>query len=135
VAGFQSVEEFTAVVGDFLDVVRQDPRSVLAGSGFVLVFRLTDLDVEVVLDATVTPKAGSMFDVRIGKDVERAKATVTYEMTSDTLDRVCAGGLAPIIALASGDVRIKGGDHVGVMRLMRAAIADGVPLYRRCRGV
>ncbi|MBV8655447.1 MAG: hypothetical protein JO160_05330, partial [Candidatus Eremiobacteraeota bacterium] len=41
--GFRDAGEFRSVVGGFFERVRTDPDSVLAGSGLVLVFRISDL--------------------------------------------------------------------------------------------
>ncbi|MBV8332218.1 MAG: hypothetical protein JO192_05730 [Candidatus Eremiobacteraeota bacterium] len=131
--GFRDAGEFRTVVGGFFERVRTDPDSVLAGSGLVLVFRISDLGLTLTLDASRPPNPPQMFDVRIEDGTPVALGACVYELTSETLDRVCQGALPIIVAVVTGQVRIRAGNHFAVVRVTDRAIRRIIPAYRQWR--
>lgn len=126
-SGYKSVDELRRVFGGFLDVVRQDDRTRFGGTGVVVVYRITDLETDVVLDSTVEPRPGATFEARVGGP-EPANPTCVFEMSSDTLDRIFSGTLPPIIAIVTRAVKARG-DHLKVMQTV-PSLRRAIPLYR-----
>jgi putative sterol carrier protein len=131
VPSFANVDELRRVFGGFLDVVREDDKTkMFGGSGVIIGYRLTDLGVVLVLDATIEQQSGRHFDYYID-DQKAPKPHVTFDMTSETLDELFSGKVHAIQALATG--RVKGHGNVAAAMKLLPAMARVIPLYKAYR--
>ncbi len=98
-----------------------------AGSGVIYCYFLSDLDVRVVVDASVKPQPGRNFDVYVN-DPKAPKPTVEFTAEADVFDRVYRGEAQPMAMMMTGKVKTKG-DVVAAMRTL-PAMGVLIPHYK-----
>jgi len=131
-AAFRDLDEFERVFVAFLkDLAVDDKTHSVAKSGLVIVFRVSDLGIDVVTDSTVEPRPGAAYQVYTTPRFE-GRATVVYETTSDVIDRVYSGTLPAILALVLGKVRPHG-EHLLTIVRARGGLEHAIPLYKTWR--
>jgi len=99
-----------------------------AGSGVIYAYVLTDLDVRVIVDASIKPQPGRNFDVYVN-DPNAPKPTVEFIAEADMFDKVYRGEAQPLALMMTGKVKTKG----NVADAMRTLPAMGVliPHYKQ----
>lgn len=128
---FENVEDLRRVFGGFLELVREDDKTKLfARSGAIISYVLTDIGATIVLDGTIEPKPGRHFDYYIN-DPQAPSPSVTFEMTSETLDDLFSGRLHALQALATG--KAKGRGNVPSALKLLPAMVRVIPLYKTYR--
>jgi len=91
-----------------------------AGSGVIYAYMLEDLNVRIVVDASVKPQPGRNFAVYVN-DPQAPPPTVEFFADSDTFDRVYRGDVQPLGLLMSGKVKTKG-NVAAAMRTLPAMV-------------
>jgi hypothetical protein len=117
------------VLGGFFHQEAQDGKG-FSGSGMIVGYTLTDIDVRIVLDGSVTPEPGRTMGVYVN-DPAAPEPKTEFLMDSDTFDKIMSGDSQPMMLLMSGKVKAKG-DVPAAMRLL-PAMARVIPHYKEYR--
>lgn len=117
-------------LGGFFRQESQTDDKMFAGSGMVVAYNLSDLDVRVVLDARKTPQPGSAYDLFVN-DPAAPEPVTEFIVDSDTFDKLYNGQAQPMMVMMSGKVKTKG-DVAAAMRLL-PAMARIIPHYKEYR--
>lgn len=128
-SAFENAAHLKAVFGGMLQSFAQnDPIKMLAGSGLIMSYVVTDPTVVFTIDASVEPAPGRAFAVHID-DSAAPKAHVTFFMSGDTLDGLYSGGMSPMAALSGGLITTEG-NREAALKLLPAMFAT-IPRYKK----
>jgi len=124
---FRDSKHAADFIGGFFREEAVDGGKFFAGSGVIYAYVLTDLDVRVIVDASVKPQPGRKFDVYVN-DPNAPAPTVEFIAESDIFNKVYRGEAQPLVLMATGKVKTKG----NVADAMRTLPAMGVliPHYK-----
>ena len=131
-SSFRDKAHAVEVIGGFLKLMAQGTgeQALLAGSGALMAYSLTDPDLRIVVDATVQPQPGRAFDVYID-DPKAPEPHVEFSMDADTFDKLYKGEAQPMVLMMTGKVKSKG-DVTAAMRLL-PAMTRVIPHYKKYR--
>lgn len=118
------------VITGFFNEEAQTDDKMFAGSGVIVAFQLTDLDVRIVLDASQPPQPGNAFRYYVN-DSAAPQAATEFVTDSETFDKIYRGEGQPMMLLMSGKIKTKG-DVTAAMRLL-PAMARAIPHYKAFR--
>ena len=129
---FRDKAHAVEVIGGFLQLMAQGTgeQALLAGSGALMAYTLTDPDLRIVIDASVEPKPGQAFNVYID-DPKAPEPHVEFFLSADTYDQLYKGEAQPMALMMTGKVKAKG-DVTEAMRLM-PSMARAVQHYKKWR--
>lgn len=129
---FRDKAHAVEVIGGFLSLMQQGTgeQALLAGSGALMAYTLTDPDLRIVIDASVEPKPGHGFDVYID-DPKAPTPHVEFFLSADTYDALYRGEAQPMALMMSGKVRAEG-NVAEAMRLL-PSMGRAVQHYKKWR--
>lgn len=130
-SAFRDRAHAVEVIGGFLKLMAQGTEhQILAGSGALMAYTLTDPDLRIVVDASVEPKPGHAFDVYID-DPNAPEPHVEFFLSADTYDQLYLGEAQPMALMMTGKVKAKG-NVSEAMRLM-PSMARATQYYKKWR--
>jgi hypothetical protein len=130
-SAFQDTAHAAEILGGFFrqEAATSDDKG-FAGSGVVIGYMLTDIDLHIVLDARKPGAPGHAYEVFIN-DPNAPKPTADIAMDSETFDKLYKGEVQPMALMMDGNVKARG-DMSAAMRLL-PSMARAIPRYRAYR--
>jgi hypothetical protein len=128
---FQDSAHATEILGGFFrSEASLDVDKIFAGSGIVLRYKMSDLDVTIVLDARSPATPGHAFDVYVN-DPNAPAPTTDFLFDSDTFDQLYKGEVKAMSLMTGGKVKARG-DLAAAMRML-PAMAHAIQRYKAYR--
>jgi hypothetical protein len=124
---FRDAAHAADFIGGFFREEAATGGKFFAGSGLINAYTLTDLDLRVVLDASVPPEPGRTFGVYVN-DPSAPEPAVEFLMDSETFDKLYRGEAQPMALLMTGKVKSKG-NVTAAMKLL-PALGAVIPHYK-----
>jgi hypothetical protein len=124
---FRDRADAAEFIGGFFREEAVSGGKFFAGTGVITAYVLSDPDLRIVLDASVTPEPGRAFAVYVD-DPTAPAAHVDLIMSADTFDALYGGEAQAVGLLMSGKVKSQG-DLTAAMRLL-PALGTVIPHYK-----
>jgi putative sterol carrier protein len=129
-SGFKDDKHAYDTINGFLAELTKDDDKMLAGSGYVISFKLHNPDMHIVFDAREKPVPGCAYKYTIDAP-NPPEPLAEFEMDAETFDKVYMGEAQAIGLLMTGKVKSRG-NVTTAMRLL-PVISRAIPRYKKYR--